>query len=105
LAGVRLVKSAGFKNVSLVVDVIGMTDPSHDPRTVELVRRAMSLKKSDHVMVRSEGERFLLRLGAVARARVGNETHVSIEPIEKARLDAVAEQGGTLADLLGIAAA
>jgi hypothetical protein len=56
-------------------------------------------------MVQVEGERFLLRLGAVARARVGNETHVSIEPIEKARLDAVAQQGGTLADLLGIAAA
>jgi hypothetical protein len=105
LASVRLLKSAGFKNVSLVVDVIGMTDPAHDSRTVELARRAMSLKQSDHVMVQAEGERFLLRLGAVARARVGNETHVSIEPIEKARLDAVAEQGGTLADLLGIAAA
>lgn len=105
LTRVRLVKSAGFKNVSLVVDVTGTIDPAHDPRTVELARRAMSLKKSDHVMVQVEGERFLLRLGAVARARVGNETHVSIEPIEKARLDAVAQQGGTLADLLGIAAA
>lgn len=105
LASVRLVKSAGFKNVSLVVDVIGTADPAHDPRTVELARRAMSLKKSDHVMVQAQGERFLLRLGALARARVGSKTHISIEPIEKARIDAVAEQGGTLADLLGIAAA
>jgi hypothetical protein len=102
---VRLVKSAGFKNVSLVVEVIGTTDPAHEPGIVELARRAMSLKKSDHVMVEAEGERFLLRLGAVAHARVGNETHVSIEPIEQVRLDAVAQHGGTLADLLGIAAA
>jgi hypothetical protein len=105
LASVRLVKSAGFKNVSLVVDVTGSTDPANDPRTIQLARLAMSFKKSDHVMVQAKGERFLLRLGAVARARVGNETHVSIEPIQKARLDAVVEQGGTLADLLGIAAA
>jgi hypothetical protein len=36
---------------------------------------------------------------------VGEQTHTSIEPIDQTRLDSVAEQGGTLADLLGIAAA
>lgn len=103
LSSVRLVKRAGFKNVSLVVEVAGMTDPARDPRTIALARRAMSLKKSDHILLEARGERFLLRFGAVARARVGDQTHSSIEPIEKARLDAVEQQGGTLADLLGIA--
>lgn len=101
---VRLVRNAGYRNVELVVVIAGMSDPAYDARTVTVARRAMALKKSDHVLIQAGSERYLLRLGAVARARIGTETHTSIEPLELARLDAVEQQGGTLADLLGIAA-
>jgi hypothetical protein len=105
LTSVRLIRNAGYRNVDLVVAVDGMRDPADDPRTIALARRAMALKKSDHILIQAGDERYLLRLGALARARIGDHTHTSIEPIGQARLDAVEQQGGTLADLLGIAAA
>lgn len=105
LSRVRLVRGAQYKRASVVVEVAGMADPAHDPRTVALARRVMAFKKSDHVLIDAEGERFLLQLGSVARARLNGQAHSSTEPIEMARLDAVERQGGTLADLLGIAAA
>lgn len=103
LTSVRLVKNAGYLNVTVVVSVGGMTDPAHDPRTVVIAKRAMALKKSDHVLVEAGGERYLLRLGEPAHAKIGATMHESIAPIDSSRLDAVEQNGGTLADLLGIA--
>ena len=62
LVTVRLVPSAGFKNVSLVVQVEA-SNPAHDPRLVILARRAIALKHSDHILLDVSGQRFLLRLG------------------------------------------
>lgn len=101
LTSVQLVRRAGFKGVSTVVRAAGMTEPSRDPRLVSLARRTMAFKKSDHVLVEAGDERFLLRLGEICRARVGNETRTSIAPIDRDRLAAVEQQHGTLAELLG----
>lgn len=105
LANVRFVEHAGFLNVRVVVAVDGLADPAHDPRIIVVARRAMSLKKSDHVLVQAGDARYLLRLGSVARAKIGATMHASIAPIDEIRLEAVEQNGGTLADLLGIAAA
>lgn len=105
LTSIRLMRNAGYRNVDLVVAVDGMHDPANNPKTIVLARRAMALKKSDHVLIEAGDERYLLRLGASARARIGDHTHTSTEPVEQERLDAVEQQGGTLTDLLGIAAA
>lgn len=102
LTSVRLVRRAGFKGVSTVVRAAGMTEPSRDARLVSLARRTMAFKKSDHVLVEVGDERFLLRLGEICRARVGNETRTSIAPIDRDRLAAVEQQRGTLAELLGL---
>ncbi|MEJ7772661.1 MAG: hypothetical protein WKF51_12230, partial [Geodermatophilaceae bacterium] len=71
---VRLIRNAGYRNVDLVVAVDGMHDPARDPKTIALARRVMALKKSDHVLVQAGDERYLLRLGALARARIGDQT-------------------------------
>jgi hypothetical protein len=101
----RLVPRAGFRNVSLVVYVEGIPDPAHDPRIVILARRAIALKHADHVLLDTPGQRFLLRFGEVCVALVDGQMRESIAPIDAQRLAAVEEQGGTLADLLGQAAA
>ena len=105
LDGVRIVPNAGFKNVSLVVRLDSLPTSARDPRLIVLARRAMALKKTDHVLLEVGTERFLLRFGEVCRARIGNESRASIVPIDEARLAAVEEQGGTLAELLGVGAA
>ena len=105
LSGVRIVPHAGFKNVTLVVRVDGLTSSAHDPRLITLARRAIALKKTSHVLLEVGSERFLLRFGEVCRARIGNESRASIVPLDAARLAAVEAQGGTLAELLGVEAA
>jgi hypothetical protein len=105
LSGVRIVPNAGFKNVTLVVRLDGLPTSAHDPRLITLARRAIALKKTSHVLLEVGTERFLLRFGEVCRARIGNESRASIVPIDEARLAAVEEQGGTLAELLGVGAA
>ncbi|MCW3047076.1 MAG: hypothetical protein JWO74_1360 [Solirubrobacterales bacterium] len=56
------------------------------------------------VLIEAGSERILLRLGEYARARVDGETRKSVTPIDSARLRAVEAQGGSLAELLGLAA-
>ncbi len=82
----------------------GLPNPARDSRTVVLARRAMHLKRSDRVLIESGAERILLRLGEHARARVDGETRRSVAPIDNERLRAVETQGGSLAELLGLAA-
>src|SRR5204863_475353 len=81
--------------------VDGLTRPTRDPRLVLLARRAISLKKSDHVLLVAGDQRFLIRLGEVCFARIDEKQRASVSPISESRLAAVEEQGGTLADLLG----
>ena len=104
LQRVAIVPRAGYKNVDLVVSVAGLPEPGRDSRTVVLARRAMALKRSDHVMIEAGSERILLRLGEYAHARVDGEIRTSVSPIESDRLRAVEAQGGSLAELLGLAA-
>ena len=104
LRTVALAPHAGYKNVKLVVNVEGMTNAGRDRRTVTLARRAMDFKRSDHVLIAAGAERILLRLGEYALARVDGETRRSVQPIDGERLRAVETQGGSLAELLGLAA-
>jgi hypothetical protein len=104
LRTVALVPRAGYKNVDLVVNVEGMPNPGRDSRTVVLARRAMNFKQSDHVLITAGTERILLRVGEHAVALVDGQTRRSVQPIDGERLRAVETQGGSLAELLGLAA-
>jgi hypothetical protein len=104
LQRVAISPRAGYKNVELVINVEGLPDPARDSRTVVLALRAMNLKRSDHVLLEAGPERILLRLGEHARALVDGETRRSVTPVDIDRLRAVQSQGGSLAEVLGMAA-
>lgn len=104
LGRVAIRRRAGYKNVDLVVHVDGLPDAARDSRTVVIARRAIRLKRSDHVLIEAGSERILLRLGENARARVDGQTRRSVATITSERLRAVEAQGGSLAELLGLAA-
>lgn len=76
LNGVRIVPNAGFKNVSLVVRLDSLPTSARDPRLIVLARRAMALKKTNHVLLEVGTERFLLRVGEVCRARSETSTEL-----------------------------
>ena len=61
----------------------------------------MDLKHSDHVLIQAGQERILLRLGEHAHARVDDQIRRSVVPVDTN----VEQQGGSLAELLGLEAA
>jgi hypothetical protein len=102
---VKFIPHAGFKNVTFVVRVNGLSRPARDTRLITLARRAIAFKKADHVLVEAGTERFLIRLGDICTARIDGKMWESVTPIEESRLAAVEDQGGSLAELLGVEAA
>lgn len=101
LASIHLVRQAGHKGVSTVVDVRGLVDPWRDPRLITVARRAMAFRSSNHVLIRTGTGNFLVRLGEVLRAVIDGKTRESIVPIDAQRLAGVERQHGTLDELLG----
>lgn len=81
-----------------------MANAGRDSRTVVLARRVMSFKRSNHVLIVAGTERILLRLGEYANALIDGQQRKSVQVIDGERLRAVESQGGSLAELLGLAA-
>ncbi|MFN8175821.1 MAG: hypothetical protein U0T02_12215 [Solirubrobacteraceae bacterium] len=104
LRTVALVPHAGYKDVEVVVSIEGMANAGRDSRTVVLARRVMSFKRSNHVLIVAGTERILLRLGEYANALIDGQQRKSVQVIDGERLRAVESQGGSLAELLGLAA-
>jgi hypothetical protein len=91
--------------VPMIARLRGALDFLHDSRVLTVARRVAKFKHLSAIAVQVGDDRFIFEPGTYARALIGGpggSSYKTDDPVDATKLEEIEDQGGTLADLLGL---